>query len=138
MRVASILNPIGETPARLVRVLVVFLLLVMGVDLFLPQYFCTGQELGDSPIHTSAANLPVTTTVESSNVALYISQDSRPNQSSQHEVPHVGDCWCAHVLPSVVPGNLGYTEVKSSCAHQESDPLLLPTLQNTYRPPRFA
>lgn len=125
---------------RLARVLAVFFLLYTGADILLPQYFCGGEELGNVPIHATAANLPNVTATKSSDVALYTSQHSRLGQSPEREAPHEEDCFCccAHVLPSIGFGNLDYTEVTNQCAHARSDRLLSPPLQSTYHPPRFA
>lgn len=125
---------------RLARVMAVFFLLYTGADIFLPQYFCAGEELGILPIHASAANLPDIKSAERSTVALYTSQESRPGQSPEREAPHEEDCFCccAHVLPSIGFGNLCYTEIKHQCAPAESKHLLSPALQSTYHPPRSA
>lgn len=140
MRVASRINPIGKRHARLVRVLAVFFLLYTGADIFLPQYFCNGEEVGNLPLQVSAASLPNITTAESWDIASLISQESRPDQAPEREAPHEEDCFCccAHVLPSIGFGNLEYTEVKNQRPHAEIDRLLSPTLQSPFHPPRFA
>jgi hypothetical protein len=140
MRVASIINPVGKRHTHLARVLALFFLIFTGADLFMPQYFCAGEEVGNLPPQSRVAKTNAGTIDESKTVALYSSQESQPGESPEREAPHEEDCFCccAHVLLGLSFKNAEYSEIKSPRAPAEMPRLLSPPLQSTYHPPRFA
>mgnify|MGYP003701059707 CR=1 FL=1 len=139
MRVASSIKSIRSRRAQLARVLALFFLLFTGADLFLPQYVCGGEEVGNLPLQTRVAKTSAGINDESNRVALYSSQESQPGESPE-QAPHEEDCFCccAHVLPGISFINTGYSELKSPRAPIETDWLPSPPLQTAYHPPRFA
>jgi hypothetical protein len=136
----SSLNPISirKKHGHVARSLALFFLLFTGADLFLPQYFCGGEEVGRIPVNgqtvssTSKANTPFIATA-------FQSDNSRPDQPEDRE-HHEEDCFCccAHVLPGAGFGNLVVLDLISLPAPPSLDSLLSPPLQVTYHPPRIA
>jgi hypothetical protein len=77
----SSLNKISSTKRRglWVRTLALFFLLFTAVDLFLPQYFCAGEEVAGIPVNGQT----VSSADKAKNqylAAAFNSDDSRPDQ----------------------------------------------------------
>lgn len=132
------LNPISSTKKHglWVRSLALFFLLFTGADLFLPQYFCAGEEVGGIPFNSRTVS---STNKADALVATFNSDNSRPDQPEDRE-HHEEDCFCccAHVLPSVGFGDPLVLDLISLPAPPSMDSLPSPPLRGTYHPPRIA
>jgi len=139
MRVASSINSIRRRRAQAARVLTIFFLIYTGADLFVPQYFCSGEEVGNLPQQTRLVKTDAGTNDGSKTVATYSSQSSQSNQSPE-PAPHEEDCFCccAHVLPGTGFVALVISEATLLRVPPFNDSLLSPPLRSTYHPPRFA
>jgi hypothetical protein len=153
------LNSIRNRHGRVVRAVAVLFLLYTGGDIFLPQYFCRGEEIGGLPLSASVvtdeksaeprrastdrdstdSNLALT---EKNSADSALSVSSNPSRPDQHheQAPHTEDCFCccAHVLPGFGISGIFNNESSHSVSISELHSLPSPPLPNTYRPPRFA
>jgi hypothetical protein len=123
---------------RVVRVMAVFFLLYIAVDLATPQ-LC-GEEAQRLALTGAASSRPVGIGDHAApGLELIVSQDdSRPEPPPNQ--PHQEDCLgcCAHVLPGMVISYQIVIELKSPAAALGPLSLPSPPPGGTFHPPRFS
>ncbi len=124
---------------RLVRLVAIFFLLHTGADLFLPQYFCSG-EMGGLP---ASSRVLASTGADSNLFTRDVSSrldntDEVP--SPDREVPHEEDCFCccAHVLPCTGFVNAVVSDLRSPQLPSAERLVPSPQLRGPYHPPRLS
>ena len=129
---------VRKNHGHLVRVLVIFFLLHAGADLVMPQYFCSGEEVGSIPVQRDALAVISETDIPTL-ISVSSPTNSQPEQPQEQE-PHEEDCFCccAHVLPGAVIGSLVAFDLTSLPSPPGMASLPSPPLRGTYHPPRFA
>lgn len=133
------LNSIRKRHGRVTHAVAILFLLYTGGDILLPQYFCSGEEIGGLPLQITVSPSKDSKSDDTRLASVRTSDDLRPEQP-QDQAPREEDCFCccAHVLPGCgFTGVISYEPGQLSIASEVNSPPS-PPLPNTYRPPRFA
>lgn len=120
---------------RFIRVVAVFFLLYVGVDVATPQ-FCNEETERLALVSSAPANNEgIVAPERDTNIN---SEDSRQDPASDQT--HQEDCLgcCAHVLPGTITAHATVVDLKMPAAALESLSLPTPPVRGTFHPPRFS
>ena len=133
MSSTSNINPVWKR--RFIRVVAVFFLLYVGVDVLTPQ-FCDEEAQRLALVETVSVDNKKPATPDRATSISYSDSQQEPASDQTHQEDCLG-C-CAHVLPGTISAHITAVELKTPAATLESVSLPSPPIRGTFHPPRFS